>query len=129
MKERITITIDQQILNELDAQIDGTIVKNRSHAVELSLAKSLQKKGIKQAVILAGGNLTVEQEGKDLPPFLVKINGRTIIEHNILMLRRQGIKDFIVTVGEYKDEIIKQFGGLEKYQQAVSDLEHQLYYA
>ena len=26
-------------------------------------------------------------------------------------------------------EIIKQFGGLEKYQQAVSDLEHQLYYA
>jgi NDP-sugar pyrophosphorylase family protein len=109
MKERITITIDQQILNELDAQIDGTIVKNRSHAVELSLAKSLQKKGIKQAVILAGGNLTVEQEGKDLPPFLVKINNRTIIEHNILMLRRQGIKDFIVTVGEYKDEIIKLF--------------------
>ncbi len=26
-------------------------------------------------------------------------------------------------------EIIKQFGGLEKYQRAVSDLEHQLYYA
>lgn len=114
MKERITITIDQQILNEVDAQIDGTIIKNRSHAVELSLAKCLQKKGIRQAVILAGGNLTVEQEGRDVPPFLVNINGRPIIEHNIVMLRRQGIKEFIIAVGQHKEEIVKRFGEGDK---------------
>lgn len=114
MKERITITIDQQLLNEVDAQIDGTTIKNRSHAIELGLSKCLQKKGIHQAVILAGGDILVEQEGKDIPPFLVNINNRPIIEHNILMLRRQGIKEFIITVGKYKDELIKRFGEGDK---------------
>jgi len=114
MKERITITIDQQLLSEIDAQIDGTIIKNRSHAIELNISKCIQKKGIRQAVILAGGDLTVEQEGKDLPPFLININNRTIIEHNILMLRRQGIKEFIITVGKYKDELVKLFGEGDK---------------
>lgn len=114
MKERITITIDQQLLSEVDAQIDGSIIKNRSHAIELSLSKCLQKKGIGQAIILAGGSLMIEQEGRDIPPFLARVNNRTILEHNIIMLRRQGIKEFIIAVGEYKEDIVNEIGDGDK---------------
>ena len=40
MKERITITIASDLLTEIDNKIDGTNIKNRSHAIELFLAKS-----------------------------------------------------------------------------------------
>ncbi|MFP4195585.1 MAG: sugar phosphate nucleotidyltransferase [Candidatus Woesearchaeota archaeon] len=106
MKERITITIDQELLDALDNQIDGVMVKNRSHAIELNLSKTLKRQHIAQAIILAGGKHVVEQEGKELPTFMIEINGRTILEHNILMLKRQGIKEFIIAVG-YKKEMVK----------------------
>ncbi|MGM5481282.1 MAG: sugar phosphate nucleotidyltransferase [Nanobdellota archaeon] len=110
MKERITITIDQELLDALDADIDGVMVKNRSHAIELNLSKTLKRKHLTQAVVLSGGQHLVEQNGTDLPTFMIEINGRPIIEHNILMLKRQGIKEFIVAVGFEKDMVKKRLG-------------------
>lgn len=54
MKQRLTITLSQNILRQLDKIIDGTQIRNRSHAIESVLESSLQPK-ISTALILAGG--------------------------------------------------------------------------
>jgi len=41
MKERITITLDSELIKQIDKRIDGDIIKNRSHQIELLLTKSL----------------------------------------------------------------------------------------
>lgn len=108
MKERITITIDEDMLSSIDSQVDGTIIKNRSHAIELNLSKALQRKNISQAVILAGGPYELKIDRKDIPTTMLEVNGKTILEHNILMLKKQGIKKFIIAVG-HKKEILKNY--------------------
>ena len=37
MKERVTLTLDSEILKQIDQSIDGFHIKNRSHAIELLL--------------------------------------------------------------------------------------------
>ncbi len=110
MKERVTITIENNLLQEIDSQIDGTIIKNRSHAIELALSKCFQKKTLNQAVILAGGKYTIKQDGRKIPTFMVRINGKPILEHNIAMLKRQGITKFYLAVG-FKKELIEDYFG------------------
>lgn len=110
MKERITITIDEELLQEIDGQIDGTIIKNRSHAIELSLAKAIKQKTVNQAIILAGGKYSVKQDGKNTPSVMVKINNKPILEHNIIALKKRGIDKFILSVGYMADTIKKYFG-------------------
>lgn len=115
MKERITITIDEDMLSAVDAQVDGTIIKNRSHAIELNLSKALQRKQITQAVILAGGATTLTIDRHEIPTTMVKVNGKPIIEHNLLMLKKQGIKNFIIAVGEKKELVKDHFGDGTKF--------------
>ena len=58
MKERVTLTIEQGILDSVDKQVDGFKIKNRSHAVELLLMKAMDQTRPKMAFILAGGKGT-----------------------------------------------------------------------
>lgn len=110
MKERVTITIEDELLKDIDAQVDGTVIKNRSHAIELALAKTLQKDVLNQAIILAGGTYNIKQDGKKTPSFMVKVGGKPVLEHNLIMLKRQGITHFIFAVG-YKKELVKEYFG------------------
>lgn len=110
MKERITITISDSLLKTIDKQVDGTNVKNRSHAIELAISKSLNKKELNQALILAGGSYEIEQEGIKIPTFMAKVNNKTIIEHNITNLKRQGITEIFINVSHRKDELMKLLG-------------------
>jgi len=115
MKERITITIDERMLKLLDEQVDGVTVKNRSHAIELNLAKALQRKSITQAVIFAGGKYDVTQDRQEIPTVLAKIKGKSILEHNINMLKRQGVTDIILSISHRKEAIQNYFGNGEAF--------------
>ncbi len=53
-RERLTITLRSDLLKSLDAEIDGDKLRNRSHAVEYFLSRSLGLKSVK-VLILAGG--------------------------------------------------------------------------
>lgn len=110
MKERVTITINQQMLAAVDAQIDGTVVKNRSHAIELNLSKVLLKKELTQAVLLAGGTCTIPINGDEIPTTMARVDGKPILEHNLLLLKEQGITDFMITVGSFANQIKSHFG-------------------
>jgi metal-responsive CopG/Arc/MetJ family transcriptional regulator len=43
MKERITITIDKELLNWLDSKIDDKTFANRSHGFEFLIKKRMDK--------------------------------------------------------------------------------------
>ena len=70
-KARLTITLSPQVLEKVDALVNGITVRNRSHAIETLVKKSLSP-SVTSAVILAGG------KGKEkVHPGLKKIGGRT----------------------------------------------------
>lgn len=93
---RITISISQNVAREVDSRIDGTHIRNRSHAIESLLSESLQLSSIKTAVILAGG----KDATKRIPA----------IEESIKQLRSFGIYQVIIAVGFLGKEIINHFG-------------------
>ena len=44
MKERITITIDRELLNWLDAKIGAKVFANRSHGFQFLIKNKLEEK-------------------------------------------------------------------------------------
>ena len=79
MKERISLTLDSELLKKVDSHVDGRLIASRSHAVELFVDKYMRQN--RYCVILAGGDadaLRIE-DGTYRP--LVEINGRTLISH------------------------------------------------
>ncbi|MGC9129411.1 MAG: sugar phosphate nucleotidyltransferase [Candidatus Micrarchaeia archaeon] len=108
-KERLTITLDRRILDEVDATIDGINVRNRSHAIEKLIEVALSQNVPQKAVILAGGN-TIRQNGKTIPKAMANVAGKPIIEYTIQMLVRNGVNDFIILAGEKSEEITSYLG-------------------
>ena len=94
MKDRVTLTLDKNLLRQVDASIDGASVKNRSHAVELLVMKALKGDMPEQAVIL-GGN-TEDQVGKALN----MVQGKPVVEHTVEMLAKSGIANVIIISGK-----------------------------
>lgn len=64
-----------------------------------------------KAVIMAGGRGTrIASVNSEIPKPMLPINGKPVLEYEIMGLREQGISDFVITVGHLKDKIIEYFG-------------------
>ena len=82
MKERITITLDSELIKQIDKRIDGNIIKNRSQQIELFLTKALGTYRPEKAVILVGGKGTrLRPVTLKMPKCMMEIQGRTVAEH------------------------------------------------
>ncbi|MBU1975066.1 MAG: nucleotidyltransferase family protein [Nanoarchaeota archaeon] len=111
MKERATFTIEKSILEKIDNLIDGSSVKNRSHAVELMLLKALGDSSPKIAVILAGGKGTrLKPITHEIPKPLVLVQGKPVLEYNIELMRMYDIRNIIISIGYRGDKIKEYFG-------------------
>lgn len=111
MKERITLTIEKEILGKVDNTVNHTDVKNRSHAVELLLTKAFGENKPSKAIILAGGKGTrMKPMTNFLPKPMLRIHDKPILEHNIELLKRHGIKDIIISIGHKGDKIKEYLG-------------------
>jgi len=111
MKERITLTIEKEILQRVDLGVNGIDVKNRSHAVELLLTKAFGDNKPSKAIILAGGKSSgLKSLTELLPKPMLRIKNKPILEHNLEMLKNCGIKDIIISLG-YRGEKIKEYFG------------------
>jgi NDP-sugar pyrophosphorylase family protein len=104
MKERITITLDSELINQIDKRIDGNIIKNRSQQIELLLTKALGTYRPEKAVILVGGKGKEPIKTK-IPNCMLEIQGRTVLEHIFDLLKKYGIRDVILCVGRMKDKV------------------------
>ncbi len=110
MKETVTITLDENILKKIDTKINGHMIKNRSHAVELLLLKALGANVPKKAVILAGGKGTrLRPITYEIPKALIPIKGRTITEHLFDLFKKYNVTDIILSVGYLKERIKEKF--------------------
>ncbi len=105
MVERITITIKKDLLKRIDGMVDKRTVRNRSHAIENILSRSLSSTGLDTALIMAGGHGL-----GDLPKSMVRIHGKPILEHQINMLRRNGITNILLALGSMDKTINDYFG-------------------
>jgi len=124
MKERITITLDKDLVSQIDRRIDGDIIKNRSHQIELLLAKSLGAYRPEKAVILVGGKGTRLKPLTDkTPKCLLEVQGKTITEHLFDLLKKYSVKDVILSVGYMKEKVIDYYGDGSKFGINISYIE------
>ena len=116
MVKRITITIKPDILKRIDNMVDGKHIRNRSHAIENLIEKSLSKTGIEMALILAGGvGAKLRPITYELPKAMIPIHGKPILEHQIAMFRKYGVKDIVVSLGHLNEKVHAHFGDGRKF--------------
>ncbi|MBI4894873.1 MAG: NTP transferase domain-containing protein [Candidatus Aenigmarchaeota archaeon] len=108
--ERISLTIDKDILDKVDKVVDGTTIKNRSHAIEMLLMKSLGPK-LSKAIILCGGKGTrFRPITYEIPKALIPVHGKPIISHILDLFKKYQIMEIYLSVGYLKDRVKERFG-------------------
>jgi NDP-sugar pyrophosphorylase family protein len=105
LKERITLTIEKDILEKIDGKVDGSIVKNRSHAVELLLLKAMSSNRLKKAILLAGG----EGDKNKKKSILDVVQDKTLLEWNIKLLKRYGVKEILICIPKHYENIKEKY--------------------
>jgi len=116
MKERISLTLNKSILDQVDKMIDSTKMRSRSHAIEVLLSKALNTKKIEHALILAGGKGTrLRPLTYEIPKVMIPLQGRPFLQHLIEMLKKHDITDILLSVGYLKEQIKEYFGNGSKF--------------
>jgi len=111
MKERITITLDKNLISQIDKRIDGIGIKNRSQEIELLLAEALGTNIPSKAVLLVGGRGSRLRPLTDKKPkAMLEVQGKTITEYLFDLLKKYGIRDVVLCVGYLKDKLKEHFG-------------------
>ncbi len=124
MKERVTITLDKNIIGQIDKRIDGINIKNRSQEIELLLAEALGTNIPSKAVLLVGGQGTRLKPLTDkTPKALLKVQGKAVTEHIFDLLKKYGIRDVVLCVGYLKDQIKEHFGDGSRFGMNVEYVE------
>lgn len=90
MKKKISITINEKTLQEIDNIIDNIYIRNRSQAIELLVNNALGENRV--AVILSGGPERDLKISKDEYRITAKLNGKTLIEEMVAKLKEEGFK-------------------------------------
>ena len=114
-RERVTITIRRDLLAQVDKLIDGTKVRNRSHAIETLVTRSLGSH-LTTAVILAGGvGVKMRPFTYEMPKPMIPLNDRPILAHIIEQLREHGIHSILLLTGYLGEKIQSYFGDGSAY--------------
>jgi len=114
-RKRVTITIREDLLQGLDKMIDHQGVRNRSHAIEVLLTRSLQTKTTQAVILASGEGVKMRPFTYEVPKPLIPVNGKPILEHTIELLRSHGVTNIIMTVSHLADRIEKHFGDGSKF--------------
>ena len=109
-RERLTITLRNDLLKALDAEIDGQRLRNRSHAIEYFLSRSLGLKAVKVLILAGGSPVYFESEKKSLPKAMVKIAGKPLLEQTLQRLKAAKLTEIYISIGEGGNIIEEYFG-------------------
>ena len=103
-RERITITIKDDIVKQVDRLVDGLTIRSRSQAIEYLLSKHLSDFRLKTAFLLAGGKKADLLIGGK-PKFLAKIRGKTVLEWVMEEIYSYNVNNFLVYADSFAQEI------------------------
>ncbi|MFH1403762.1 MAG: sugar phosphate nucleotidyltransferase [Candidatus Altiarchaeota archaeon] len=110
-RERLTITLREDILKSLDEMVDGINIRNRSHAIEIVLSNAISARKVTKAVILAGGKGTrMRPFTYEMPKPMIPVKDKPLIQHIIELCRKYEIREIILSVGYLGDKIRNHFG-------------------
>ena len=70
---------------------------------------------MKAIILAAGKGKRFGEITKTLPKPLIKLGDNTLIEHNILLLKKHGFNDLVINVSHLSDMIIDFLGNGKKY--------------
>ena len=114
MRNRITITLREDIIKEVDKLVNNLTIRSRSQAIEYLLAKTVSNYQIDSALILAGGpNEGFENSQTHKTMQLVK--GKPILENIVLLLKERGIKNFVFSCDNMANDIMDHFSDGKKF--------------
>ncbi len=107
--ERVTVTIDSDLLAAVDSHVGERGAKSRSHAIDLLLRKAIAGTQLRKAVLLAGGpkEKLLASDGREIKP-LLEVGGVPVIERTVMHLKRFGIEEIIVIVGFQGERIVSR---------------------
>jgi NDP-sugar pyrophosphorylase family protein len=115
MKERVTLTLDSDLIKQIDQSIDGYHIKNRSHAVEMLLLKAMESDIPKQAIILAAGKEKRLDKLSSVPISMLPVHNKPVIEHLIDLFKKYNVRDILIGVCYDKEKIISYFGNGSRF--------------
>jgi glucose-1-phosphate thymidylyltransferase len=97
MKKKLSVTIDEKLLKEVDKIIDLIYIRNRSQAIEHLVRSSIGES--KTAVVLAGGKEGSQKISRDEYRMTASVKGKAIVERAIRKLRQGGFKEIYIVAG------------------------------
>lgn len=100
-RERITISIKKSVLDRVDEMIDGTAIRNRSHAFESLVLNNLGGKENERVVVLLGGDDAL----KNIPA----------VEKFFSQLNKSGYSVINIATGFLGDKVKAKLGDGSKY--------------
>ncbi|MFA6475254.1 MAG: nucleotidyltransferase family protein [Patescibacteria group bacterium] len=115
-KDRLTITMRQDVLAALDSFINGDTIRNRSQAIEHIVARHLGT-GIDTCVILASG-----REDQSIK-CLKRVQNRPVIAYTIEMLRLANIHNIIMVINKKCPDIKQYLGNGLQYRVNIQYIE------
>ena len=114
-RSRITLTLKQSTINNVDRLIDKQKIRNRSHAIEYILDQ-YNLPNIRKAIILAGGiGSQLRPYTYEVPKSLLPVKGKPILEYIIEELKENFVTDIILSTGYLGPKIKEHFGDGKKF--------------
>jgi mannose-1-phosphate guanylyltransferase/phosphomannomutase len=114
MRNRITITLRDDIIKEADKLINNLTIRSRSQSIEYLLSKTLSKYQIDGALILAGG-FNKGFKNSSIHKSMQLVNSKPILENIVQLLKKGGIKKIVFSSDFMADQIMKYFSNGEKF--------------
>lgn len=122
-KQRLTITLDEDILERVDGEIDGAKIRNRSHAIEFLLTSCLIPKSTKVLILAGGEGVKFRPLTYELPKSLIPVASKPLLEHTLRSLREQGLVDIYISIGHLGEKIKDYFGDGRRFGVTIHYLE------
>lgn len=118
-----TITMRKDLIKKVDSLVDGTKIRNRSHALEY-VASSFFSPKISKALILAGGKgVKMRPLTYELPKAMLLVKGKPILEYSIEQLRKNNIREIIIACGPLSEKIKEYFGDGSRFSVKITYVE------
>ncbi len=109
-RERLTITLNKKIIEEVDKTIDGVKIRNRSHAIEYLLTNNFLPKNTKVLILAGGEGVKLRPLTYETPKALLPIHGKPLLAYTLEKFAKNNFRDIIISIGYLGDKIKAYFG-------------------
>jgi len=93
MKSKIAISIDQNLLNEIDLYSKSQSLGSRSQTIEKLIQKGLEESTIKDAMIMS--------KPSDLKYLLTKIENKSVLQNNLELLKKAKVEKICLVTQDH----------------------------